>query len=37
MLHTLDYVEQTWGGVEPYLEAAGVPPANIDRLSAKLV
>jgi protein-tyrosine phosphatase len=37
MLHTLDYVAQTWGGVEPYLEAAGVPPANIDRLSAKLV
>jgi protein-tyrosine phosphatase len=36
MLRTLDYVEQTWGGVESYLEAAGVAPDNIDRLSAKL-
>ena len=36
MLSTLDYVEQRWGGVEAYLEAAGVAPANIDRLSAKL-
>jgi protein-tyrosine phosphatase len=36
MLRTLDYVEQKWGGVESYLEAAGVSPANIDRLTAKL-
>jgi protein-tyrosine phosphatase len=36
MLRTLEYVEQTWGGVESYLEAAGVPPDSIDRLTAKL-
>jgi hypothetical protein len=36
MLGTLDYAEETWGGLESYLEAAGVAPANIDRLSAKL-
>ncbi|MHB8589743.1 MAG: tyrosine-protein phosphatase [Candidatus Dormibacteraceae bacterium] len=36
MLRTLEYVEQAWGGVESYLEAAGVAPTNIDRLSAKL-
>jgi protein-tyrosine phosphatase len=36
MLSTLEHVEVTWGGVESYLEAAGVPPANIDRLTAKL-
>jgi protein-tyrosine phosphatase len=36
MLNTLDYVENTWGGVDSYLEAAGVSPAAIDRLSAKL-
>jgi protein tyrosine/serine phosphatase len=36
MLGTLDYAEKTWGGLESYLEAAGVAPANIDRLSAKL-
>jgi protein-tyrosine phosphatase len=36
MLRTLEYIERAWGGVESYLEAAGVPPANIDRLSAKL-
>ncbi|MHB8612489.1 MAG: tyrosine-protein phosphatase [Candidatus Dormibacteraceae bacterium] len=36
MLSTLEHVEKTWGGVDSYLEAAGVPPANIDRLRAKL-
>jgi protein-tyrosine phosphatase len=36
MLGTLEYADQTWGGVESYLEAAGVAPADIDRLSAKL-
>jgi protein-tyrosine phosphatase len=36
MLSTLQHVEEKWGGVESYLEAAGVPPANIDRLTAKL-
>jgi len=36
MLSTLEHVEQKWGGVGAYLEAAGVPPANIARLTAKL-
>jgi protein-tyrosine phosphatase len=36
MLRTLDYVEHTWGGVDSYLEVAGVSPAGIDRLRAKL-
>jgi len=36
MLRTLDYVEHKWGGVSSYLEAAGVSPAGIDRLSARL-
>jgi protein tyrosine/serine phosphatase len=36
MLSTLEHVDQKWGGVAPYLEAAGVPPSNIDRLTAKL-
>jgi protein-tyrosine phosphatase len=36
MLRTLEHVVEKWGGVELYLEAAGVPPANIDRLAAKL-
>lgn len=36
MLSTLDYLEQTWGGVDSYLEAAGVAPEKIERLSAKL-
>ena len=36
MLGTLEYAEQTWGGVESYLEAAGVAPGNIDRLTTKL-
>jgi protein-tyrosine phosphatase len=36
MLGTLEHVQRTWGGVEPYLEAAGVPPANIARLRDRL-
>ena len=36
ILRTLGHLERTWGGVESYLEAAGVTPANIDRLSTKL-
>ncbi len=36
MLSTLEHVDQKWGGVASYLEAAGVPPSNIDRLTAKL-
>jgi protein-tyrosine phosphatase len=36
MLHTLDYLEHKWGGVDSYLEAAGVSPKSIDRLSTKL-
>ncbi len=37
MLSALAYVDQRWGGVEAYLGAAGMTPAAIDRLSAKLV
>jgi Tyrosine phosphatase family len=36
MLSTLDHMQHTWGGVDSYLEAAGVAPADIDRLSSKL-
>jgi protein-tyrosine phosphatase len=36
MLGTLEHVERTWGGVDAYLEAAGVTTADIDRLSTKL-
>jgi protein-tyrosine phosphatase len=36
ILGVLDHLEQKWGGVEGYLEASGVPPQIIDRLSAKL-
>jgi len=36
MLSTLDYVDQKWGGVEGYLEAAGLPASTIARLQAKL-
>jgi protein-tyrosine phosphatase len=36
MLSTLAYVVQRWGSVEAYLQAAGVSPANIDLLHAKL-
>jgi protein-tyrosine phosphatase len=36
MLSTLDYVNQKWGGVEGYLEAAGLPSYTIARLQTKL-
>jgi protein-tyrosine phosphatase len=36
MLNTLDYLIARWGSVESYLEAAGVSPANINLLGAKL-
>ena len=36
ILRTLAHVERKWGGVDSYLEAAGVTPDNIDRLSVKL-
>ena len=36
MLGTLEYAEQAWGGLESYLEAAGVAPVDIDRLNTKL-
>jgi protein-tyrosine phosphatase len=36
MLGTLEYAEQKWGGLESYLEAAGVAPVDIDRLNTKL-
>jgi hypothetical protein len=36
MLSTLDYVNQKWGGVEGYLEAAGLPSSTIARLRSRL-
>jgi protein-tyrosine phosphatase len=36
MLSTLDHVERKWGGVDGYLEAAGLPQSTIDRLKQKL-
>jgi protein-tyrosine phosphatase len=36
ILSTLEHVEHRWGGVEAYLEAAGVSPAAIARLQDKL-
>jgi protein-tyrosine phosphatase len=36
MLSTLEHVERRWGGVEAYLEAAGVSPSAIARLQDKL-
>jgi protein-tyrosine phosphatase len=33
----LDHLDRRWGGVEAYLEAAGLPAASIDRLAARLV
>lgn len=36
MLSTLDYVDRKWGGVEGYLEAAGLPASTIARLQSKL-
>jgi protein-tyrosine phosphatase len=36
ILSTLDHLERRWGGVEPYLEAAGVSADTITRLQSKL-
>jgi protein-tyrosine phosphatase len=36
MLGVLNHINEKWGGVAPYLEAAGLRPATIDRLSFKL-
>jgi protein-tyrosine phosphatase len=36
MLSTLAHVDRKWGGVEGYLEAAGLPSSTIARLQAKL-
>jgi protein-tyrosine phosphatase len=36
MLNTLDHLERKWGGVESYLEAAGLDAAAITRLQGKL-
>ncbi|HWN90996.1 MAG TPA: tyrosine-protein phosphatase [Verrucomicrobiae bacterium] len=35
-LSVLDYIDQKWGGVEGYLEAAGLPSSTIARLQSKL-
>jgi protein-tyrosine phosphatase len=37
MLAALDHLEQVWGGVASYLEAAGVTPAAIERVVTRLV
>ena len=36
ILGVLDRLDQRWGGVQGYLEASGVSPTNIDRVSDKL-
>ena len=36
ILGVLDHLHQKWGGVQGYLEASGMTPADIDRLSTKL-
>jgi protein-tyrosine phosphatase len=36
ILSTLAHVDQRWGGVEGYLEAAGLPSSTIARLQSKL-
>jgi protein-tyrosine phosphatase len=36
ILGVLDYLETKWGGTASYLEATGVAPVAIDRLSKKL-
>jgi protein-tyrosine phosphatase len=33
----LERLDERWGGVEGYLEAAGLPPADISKLRAKLI
>ena len=36
ILGVLDHLQRKWGGVEGYLEAAGMEPAGIERLTTKL-
>jgi protein-tyrosine phosphatase len=36
ILGVIEHLERKWGGVEGYLEAAGMAPATIDVLTAKL-
>ena len=36
ILGVLDHLQRRWGGVEGYLEASGIAPANIDRLTTRL-
>jgi len=36
ILGVLDHLSKKWGGVPAYLEASGIRPESIDRLSAKL-
>ena len=36
ILGVLDHIKQRWGGVEAYLEGAGMTQPNIDRLKSKL-
>jgi len=36
MLDLLAHIDRNWGGVEPYLQAGGVDPAEIARLKGKL-
>ena len=36
MLGLMEHIDETWGGVEPYLAGAGVAPADLIRLKAKL-
>ncbi len=36
ILDSLGHVDEKWGGVEPYLAGAGVKPADLVRLKAKL-
>jgi protein-tyrosine phosphatase len=37
ILGALDHLDQRWGGVEAYLLAGGVSPAQVDRLKEKLL
>jgi protein-tyrosine phosphatase len=36
ILGVLDFIDTKWGGVESYLEGAGVTATNIDRLTTRL-
>ena len=36
ILGALDHLDHRWGGVEPYLLAGGVSPAEIERIQGKL-